>query len=275
MGAALLAARGLAAGYRGRRVLDRVDLELRAGEILAVIGPNGAGKTTLFRAFAGELPILAGEILVGNGGAMRPIGTLPLRARALLVARVLQGEEPAWALPVEDYVRAGTFAVTGWLGAEGEAEEDAARSALRETDLVEIAHRPVTELSGGEFRRVLIARALAQGSRILLLDEPAAGLDLGRQMELLGLLRRLSATGKAVALVVHDLNLAAMVADRVALLAGGRITAIGSPRDVITAGRVEETYGAQVIVRDHPLGDIPQVVNAPPWLHSRDAEPNK
>jgi iron complex transport system ATP-binding protein len=275
MGVPVLVARGLAAGYRGRKVLEGVDLELRSGEVLALIGPNGAGKTTLFKTLSGELPPLAGEILVGRRGEgerMPSVSALSRRERASLIARVLQDEDPAWDLPVEDYVDAGTFAAGGWFGSSGGAERAAVHEALEAMDLLGLAKRPVTELSGGEFRRVLIARALAQRSRILLLDEPASDLDLARQMEVLGRLRALASEGKAVALSVHDLNLAAMVADRVALVAGGRIAVVGKPREVITAKHIAEAYGAEVIVADHPLGDFPQVIHAPAWLDGKGAE---
>lgn len=265
----LLAVRGLRAGYPGRVVLEDIDLELRSGEVLALIGPNGAGKTTLFRTISGALSPLAGRVLVSGGdgsGEPRPLATLSPRERAARIARVLQGEEAAWALPVEDYVGAGTFAATGWLGRDGSSERASVRGALAAMNLLDLARRPVTELSGGEFRRVLMARAIAQRARILLLDEPAADLDLARQTETLSSLRSLAAEGRAVALSIHDLNLAAMVADRVALLSRGRLAALGSPREVITAARIEAAYGAKVIVGEHPLRDIPHVIQAPDWL---------
>ena len=263
---AVSVARGLACGYPDRPVLDRVDLELREGEVLALIGPNGSGKTTLFRTLSGELPPLGGEALLEGPKGLVQAQSLSRMERAKIVARVLQTEWPSWPASVRSYVEAGTFAATGWFGAQGAEERRAVDEALAAADLGGLASRPVTELSGGEFRRVLVARALAQRPRLLLLDEPAADLDLGRQMEVLGLLRDFAAQGRAVALSVHDLNLAALVADRVALLSHGTLAAIGAPREVITAETIAAAYGATVLVGDHPLSDLPQVIHAPSWL---------
>ena len=267
--ACALRARELSVGWPGRTVLTGVDLDVEPGEVLAIIGPNGAGKTTLIRTLAGELAPLAGRALVedfGTDGAIRPIGGLSRTERARVVARVLQSEEPAWPLPVREYVEAGTFPSTGWYGGLGREERDSVEAALVAMDLLGLADRPVTELSGGEFRRVLVARALAQRPSVLLLDEPAADLDLARQVEILGILRKLAAAGMAVALSLHDLNLAGLAADRVALIAGGRLAAVGSPREVITAEAVAKAYGAAVLVGDHPLGDFPHVIHVPSWL---------
>lgn len=265
-----LAARGLSCGYPGRIVLSGIDLEIRPGEILALIGPNGSGKTTLFRTLAGELPPLSGEALLAREGrAAISAAAMPRRERARVVARVLQSESPSWPSSVREYVEAGTFARTGWLGSPGPEARRAVEAAIEAADLAPLAGRPVTELSGGEFRRVLVARALAQEPEALLLDEPASDLDLARQAEVLGLLKTLAARGVAVALSVHDLNLAALVADRVALLSGGRLAAVGSPGEVISEARVFECYGADVVVAGHPLADRPLVAHAPRWLDRR------
>ncbi|HUW41954.1 MAG TPA: ABC transporter ATP-binding protein [Rectinemataceae bacterium] len=266
--ACALRAQGLSVGWPGRTVLTGIDLDIEPGEVLAIIGPNGAGKTTLIRTLAGDLAPLAGRALVEEVplGGLRSIGSIPRSERARIVARVLQSEEPAWPLPVREYVEAGTFPSTGWFGGLGHDERASVEAALASMDLLDLADRPVTELSGGEFRRVLVARALAQRPSVLLLDEPAADLDLARQVEILGTLRQLAASGMAVALSLHDLNLASLAADRVALIAGGRLAAIGSPREVITAEAVAMAYGAAVLVGDHPLGDFPHVIHVPDWL---------
>ena len=185
------------------------------------------------------------------------------------IARVLQGERPAWPAPVRDYVAAGLFAGLGWFGAEGQAERSAVDDALDAAGAGAFADRPVTELSGGEFRRVLVARALAQGAGALLLDEPAAELDLAGQMAVLDLLKDLAAAGAAVAFSVHDLNLAALAADRVAALSNGKLVALGPPREVLRPGLIESIYGSPVHVGEHPQADRLQISPIPPWLERR------
>jgi len=269
-----LSARTLSVGYGTGSILSDVNLELRPGEVLAIIGPNGAGKTTLLKTFAGEMAPLAGYVSVTGEdvASCQSVYALSVSVRSRIIARVLQNERPVWPLPVREYVAAGTFPSTGWFGAFGVTERDSVDEALVVMDLLELASRPVTELSGGEFRRVLIARALAQRPSVLLLDEPVADLDLARQVDTLGRLKGLAAVGRTVAFTVHDLNLAAMAADRVALVAGGRLLALGSPRDVITVETIAAAYGAAVLVGDHPLGDFPQIIHAPSWLSGNEEE---
>jgi iron complex transport system ATP-binding protein len=261
-----LVTKGLSCGYRGKTVIEGIDLAIEPGELLALVGPNGAGKTTLFRAIAGELPLSAGKALIEIDGKARDTATLPRRERARHIARVLQGESPAWPARVDDYVAAGLFAGLGWFGTPGPAERIAVRTALDRAGALALAERKVTELSGGEFRRVLVARALAQGAETLLLDEPAAELDLSGQMAVLDLLKDLAARGAAVAFSVHDLNLAALAADRVAALAGGRLVALGPPREVLRPDLIERIYGSPVHVGEHPAADRLQISPIPPWL---------
>jgi iron complex transport system ATP-binding protein len=255
-------AEGLSVGYPGREVLRGIDARVAPGETLAIVGPNGSGKTTLLRALSGDLRPWSGSVRAGG----RELSSLRVRARARVVARVPQSEESAWPIPVRDYVAAALFASTGWFGAPGAHGRRAVDRALERMDLRAFAARPVTELSGGEFRRVLIARALAQGAGTLLLDEPASDLDLAWQAETLGVLRSLARGGMAVAFTVHDLNLASLAADRVLLVAGGRAIACGPPSEVIRANLIERAYGARVLVGGHPLTGGPHVLHAPAWL---------
>ena len=267
----ILVAEGITVGYRsGEPVLREIFLNLERGKILAVIGPNGAGKTTLFKALCGELPLTDGKVrLFVEGkfpGSRQDIHRLSPRKRALYVARVLQNEQPAWAVAVSDYVEAGLFAKEGWFGGEPGGAKGLVQQSLERMGIGDLAKRLVTELSGGEFRRVVIARALVQDPDILLLDEPTADLDMAHQMETLKMLKDLARSGKAVAFSVHDLNQASMAADEILLLSGGRVAALGSPAEVLTPDIIEKAYGTRVIVNEHPSGAVPHIILNPKWL---------
>jgi len=274
----ILAAEAVFAGYvSGAPVLHDISIGLERGEILAVIGPNGAGKTTLFKALSGEMALLSGKVRLyvdGKGSAQgQELHRLPARRRALHIARVLQNERPAWSVPVVDYVEAGLFAREGWFGSEPGGSRGIVRRSLERLGIGDLSRRLVTELSGGEFRRVVIARALVQDPDILLLDEPTADLDMAHQIETLKILRDLARSGKAVAFSVHDLNLASMAADKILLMEKGRISAIGAPCAVLTPDIIEKAYGSRVIVSGHPAGTVPHIILDPEWLHSKGRLP--
>jgi len=269
----ILTAEGLTVGYRPKSfILHDISIHLDRGKILAVIGPNGAGKTTLFKALSGELPVSIGKVrlfMEGKHSASRvEIHRLSSRRRALHVARVLQNEQPAWAVPVDSYVEAGLFAKEGWFGRDSGGRKTMVRRSLERLGIGDLGSRLVTELSGGEFRRVVIARALVQDPDVLLLDEPTADLDMAHQMETLDIMRDLARSGKAVAFSVHDLNQAAMAADEILLLVEGRVAALGSPELVLTPEIIEKAYGARVIVKNHPTVAVPHIILDPPWLHA-------
>ncbi|MDX9784129.1 MAG: ABC transporter ATP-binding protein [Spirochaetia bacterium] len=265
-----LEAEAISVGYPGLApVISDLSFGLERGKVLAVIGPNGSGKTTLFRALAGELTLAAGRVLARTRRDCLDIHKLPARTKARLVTRVLQNEQSAWAVPVADYVQAGLFAAEGWFSHNPARAAKKNAWALDAMGISFLAERPVTELSGGEFRRVVIARALIQDTDILLLDEPTADLDLEHQMETLKLLLDLAKAGKAVAFSVHDLNLASMAADEVLLLKKGRMAAKGSPKTVLTPDIIKNVYGARVIVGSHPTGAAPHVILDPEWLHTQ------
>jgi iron complex transport system ATP-binding protein len=265
-----LEAEALSVGYPGRDpVISGLSFGLKRGKVLAVIGPNGSGKTTLFRALAGELPLEAGRVLVRNKRDCYDIRRLSARNKARLVTRVLQSEQSAWAVPVADYVQAGLFAAEGWFSHDPARAAKKTAWALDAMGISFLSGRPVTELSGGEFRRVVIARALVQDTDILLLDEPTADLDLEHQMETLKLLLDLAKAGKAVAFSVHDLNLASMAANEVLLLAHGRMVAFGKPKAILTPAIIKNAYGARVIVDNHPSGAVPHIILDPEWLQTQ------
>lgn len=235
---------GVTAGYPGRQVLDAVDLELEAGECVALVGPNGSGKSTILRLLTNRLEPTAGEVKL-DGVGVAQLGRFAL-ARA--VALVAQEPQTPTGFLVRDVVAMGRTPHLGLFGAPDDDDDQVVSRAMRDTNIEELARRKVETLSGGERQRVVLARALAQQAGYLLLDEPTNHLDLRYQLELLAFARREARRGTGVMLVLHDLNLAALVADRMLLLADGGILANGSPAEVLEAKLLRRAYGADLTV---------------------------
>jgi len=244
--APLVRARGIAHAFGAAPVLRGVDLELAPGRLVAVAGPNGAGKTTLLRALSGVLRTDAGAVELGG----RPLAELSRREIAQCLAVVPQDSAMPFPFSVREMVALGRAPFLGPLGRE--SAEDAARTAaaLAALDLAPLAARAYPTLSGGEKRRVLLARALAQGVDAWLLDEPTAHMDLGHGLSCFGFLREWLAADPArgIALVTHDLVLAARFADELVLLAHGEVAARGAPAEVLTAERIAAVYGVEARV---------------------------
>lgn len=255
-----LQARALSAGYRRRPVLTGIDLEVRPGEVVVLVGPNGAGKTTLLRVLGGLLRPLGG-VATADGV---PVLRLPPRQRARLLAYCPQQEAPPnWPLTVGDLVALGRTPHRGWVLPLSGHDRALVARVLERTGLAGLADRPVRELSGGEWQRALIARALAQEPSVLLLDEPVAYLDLRHQHQLLGLVGALAHNdGLAVVVTLHDLSLAGLVADRVLLLEAGRLAQAGTAAEVLRPGPLSRAYGLPVTVVPHPVFGTPMVVPA-------------
>ncbi len=256
----MLKIQNLSVAYGERVILHGIDLEVKSGEIMALIGPNGAGKSTLIRAVSGVIPIQSGSVRT-NGDDLR---ALPPPQRARYVATVPQAVALPAAFTVWEMVLMGRTPYLGFLGHASRADEELARTALARVHALDLVERRVGELSGGEAQRVLLARALCQSTPIILLDEPTAHLDLQYQVSLLELVRGLVHAEKlAVLIALHDLNLAARVAERIALMADGRIAALGSPRQVLTSELISRVYGLPVEVVEHPLSGGPLVLPKP------------
>ncbi len=257
-GAPAAAARGASVRLAGRTVVDGVELSVAAGEVLALVGPNGAGKSTLLAALAADLPLSGGEIDIAG----RAAHTWTPRELATRRAVLPQAAALAFPFTVEEVVRMGR---APWTGTPREDEDEAAvAEAMAATEVTGFAGRPLSALSGGERARVALARVLAQRAPLLLLDEPTAALDLRHQELVLALCRERAAAGDAVAVVLHDLGLAAAYADRVAVLADGRLTAHGPPAETLTPDRLTEVYRHPVEVLDHPRTGAPLILPARP-----------
>ncbi len=229
---------GVSLGYRGRTVVQGVNLAAHPGEALALLGPNGSGKTTLLKAASGAIVPIAGRVrLLGQDPARTQV-----RQVARTVAYVPQREEPTFDVTVREVVLMGRTPHS--VGLFDSPEDRAvAEAALERTGCTWLADRPLSELSGGEAQRVLVARALAQGGRILLLDEPTNHLDPAAQASFAGLVRSLTAEGLCVVIATHDLNWAAGCADRAALLARGQVWTVGPVEEALEPDSLCRVYG--------------------------------
>jgi len=252
--------------WMGLPALDGVDLAIGEGELVAVVGPNGGGKTTLARAILGLAPLQRGAVTLAG----RPLSRWRPAELAQLAALVPQREESAFSWRVEGMVSFGRYARLGPLAALSRDDRLAVDRALERCDVSALRTRRVETLSGGEWQRVRIARALAQEPRLLILDEPTASLDVGHEMELFELVARLVREGLAGLVITHHLNLAARYADRMLLLDSGRPVAAGTPAEVLRAELLSRLFRWPVSVV--PLEDgAPQVVPLrPPGGGGRD-----
>ncbi|MEM7121493.1 MAG: ABC transporter ATP-binding protein [Pseudomonadota bacterium] len=237
----------------GQLIVDRADAVVGPSCVTGIIGPNGAGKTTLLRALCGLQTVDSGAIAVDGA----PLGGISAGERARRIAYLAQDRVVVWAMPVAAVVALGRLphGETGLLTPQG---RDVVDDVMERCDLADLADRRVTTLSGGERARVVIARALAVQAPVLLTDEPIAGLDPAHALDVMALLRREAARGVAVAVVLHDLTLAARFCDRLVLMAGGSVVGDGPPAATLTDAALREHYGI-VAHRDH-VGDAPVIV---------------
>jgi iron complex transport system ATP-binding protein len=241
----VFAASGVEFGYGGAFRVSRASFDVAEGEILGLVGPNSSGKTTLLRLLSRVHAPERGEIRFRG----MPLGSVGRLALARDVAVVPQEEPLAFSLSVEELVLMGRFPRGAGRLFEGPEDLARAREAMTLSGVLELGDHPVETLAGGERQRALLARALAQEPRVLLLDEPTSHLDLLHQRHLVGLLRRLNRErGMTVVFVSHDLNLAGELADRLLLLSGGHVVRLGTPHEVLDEAVLEEAYGCPVWV---------------------------
>jgi iron complex transport system ATP-binding protein len=261
--APLLAARDLRFRHPGATIdlFEGLGLDVAPGEMVGLIGPNGSGKTTLLKILSGILAPVRGDVALAG----RPVRSIRPRERARIVALVPQESRVLFNFSVLEVVLMGRAPHLGLLGIERPADFAAARAALREMDLEGQEEKHLQSLSSGERQRALIARALAQEPRLLLLDEPTAFLDLKHRLQIHDILHRLNrAGGLTVVSVSHDLNLAARYGSRLILLHRGRVAADGPPASVLTPEIIRRVYETEVSVQTDPVAGAPYIIPRAP-----------
>lgn len=243
--------------YASQLVLNNISFSVQDGEIICIMGPNGSGKTTILKLISKVLRPEAGSIwLMG-----RDIGSMKHREIAKIIGVVPQGASVAFPFTVREVVLMGRSPHLGLFQIERESDMHIADNAMALTDTLELAHRNIDELSGGEHQRAIIARALAQEPKVLLLDEPTSFLDINHQIEIFDLIKRLNGEkGLTVIIVSHDLNMAAEYCDRILLMKNGQVYIFGSPRETITKEHIREVYDANVAVMDNIVTGAPYII---------------
>ena len=237
-------------------VLDGVSFNAHDGDVVAVLGPNGSGKSTLLKTIVGILKPASGSLSVDG----HDLSKLSRRHAARLIGYVAQDSAILFPVTAMEYVLQGRFAYGRLIGFESDEDVRAVNRAMELTETESFKSRPVGELSGGERQRVMFARAIASRPRVLVLDEPAANLDIAHQVKMLGVMKRLAREqNMAVVLVTHELNLAAEFATRILMLMSGRVLAFGEPADVMTENKLRELFGASLMVDPNPMSGAPRV----------------
>lgn len=252
-----LQAKQLTLGYDDRTVVDDLTVSIPTGKVTMIVGANACGKSTLLRGLARLLKPKSGSVLLDG----KSIHSIPTRQVATQLGLLPQTPVAPDGITVADLVGRGRYPHQGWFRQWSKEDDAAVAAALTDTDTLELASRPVDELSGGQRQRVWIAMALAQETGILLLDEPTTFLDVSHQVEVLDLLTDLNhRTGTTIAIVLHDLNLAARYADHLIALKDGQIAACGEPGDVVTEDLMREVFGMESRVVPDPVSGTPMIV---------------
>lgn len=235
-----LETRGLSVGYDGVALLSGIDIEVAFGEIVTLVGPNGAGKSTMLKTLAGQLPPLAGEVLIAG----EPLSKLSSHELALRVSVLLTQRLSTDLLTCADVVETGRYPHTGRLGVLSDADRAAVRDAMETVRVWDLRDRDFMQVSDGQRQRVLLARAICQHPRLLVLDEPSSYLDIRYQIELLEILSALAGTGQmGVIMSLHELSLARKVSSRIVCVAEGSVLAQGTPQEMFVPEVMDELYG--------------------------------
>lgn len=256
----LLEVRNLVCGYGQKEVLEGISFSVKEADFLGIIGPNGAGKTTLFRAITRVLKPWKGQVIY-NGRNILRVSPRDLAREVAILPQIL---EISFSFSVEEFVLMGRFPHLGRFERLREKDRRVADQAMALADVAQFRDRKIFELSGGERQRVILAQGFAQQPRLLLLDEPTAHLDIGHQVEILDLVKKLNReTALTVIMVLHDLNLASEYCDRLILLNVGKIFTSGSPKEVLSYQSIEEVYKTVVLVDKNPISSKPHILLVP------------
>lgn len=256
----------LSLSYGGRAVLSDLSFQVEAGEFFVIIGPNGAGKTTLLKTLAGLIKAESGQVEILG----RKLSRYSRRELARLVAMVPQQMPEEFPFSVAETVLMGRAPHLGLIASEREEDYQLARRAMDFTDVGGLADRRLDQLSGGERQRVIIARAICQKPKIMLLDEPTGALDPAHQLQIMDLMERFRKQEETTIIMIsHDLNLAGLYGDRLLLVKDGRCQTCGPPHRVLTAAQLEESYGCTLLVDENPRAARPRVTLMPEKFRAR------
>ena len=244
----------IVAGYQDQEVLKGISLKIIHNEMIGILGPNGSGKTTLIMALTGVVPIRSGEILLDG----KPVRTYPTKQMAKKVACVPQKSEISFDFTNLSIVLMGRYPyLDSWAGYSKE-DREVAKDAMRQTGILKLAHKSIKRVSGGEAQLVTVARAIAQTTEILILDEATSNLDAAKKIQVFDLLTKKNHEGATVICVLHDLNLAALYCKRLVFLKNGKVVIDGQTQDVFKDSILSEIYETDIRVSKHPVTGTPQ-----------------
>ncbi|SKA71383.1 ABC transporter ATP-binding protein [Desulfobaculum bizertense] len=260
----MIQVQNLSVGYGRRRVLSDVSLSVKPGRMTGLLGPNGSGKTTLMGAMGGVLPVRSGSVqLLDEDGTTRDFLSMDARQRAQVLSFIPQKVQTSFPLRCSTIVMMGRYPHLSSFANYSEDDIIGARQAMERAGIAHLWDRSVDAISGGELQRVLFARALAQKTNIMFLDEPSASLDMAGTVNMFDMLREIADDGGLVFVTVHDLNLAALYCDELIFLKHGEIVGNGRTEDVFTEERLSEIYETPIRVQPHALGKVPQAQAVP------------
>ncbi|MBI4711806.1 MAG: ABC transporter ATP-binding protein [Planctomycetes bacterium] len=264
----------LTSGYIDKDVIKDISFEIRQGEFVGFVGPNGSGKTTLFRTISKIIPAYRGGLAYKD----KEIRDWPVKSLAREIAVVPQFLLLTFPFTVRDFIGLGRIPHLDRFSAVSRRDNEVIEQSMRITECAGLGDRLVTELSGGELQRVFLAQALAQEPKLLLLDEPTAHLDIGHQVEIMHLLKRLNKEqGITILIILHDLNQAGEYSDRIILFNEGRVYKTGTPVEVLNYQDIETVYKTVVVVKDNPISGKPYVIPVPKdrWARNERTEERK